>query len=44
MTLPERGHMDTNCDMLRLVGHFVHTPMATKPPKNAQKYGKLPLL
>jgi hypothetical protein len=36
--------MDTNCDMLRLVGHFVHTPMDTKPPKNAQKYGKLPLL
>jgi hypothetical protein len=38
----ERGHKDTNCDMLRLVGHFVHTPIAPKPPKNALKYGKLP--
>ena len=33
--------MDTNCDMLRLVSHFVHTPLTAKPPKNAQKYGKL---
>lgn len=33
--------MDTNCDMLRLVSHFVHTPITAKPLKNAQKYGKL---
>ena len=36
--------MDTNCDMLRLVSHFVHTPITAKPPKNAQKYGKLLLV
>ncbi len=33
--------MDTNCDMLRLVGHFVHTQHAAKHLENAQKYGKL---
>ena len=33
--------MDTNCDMLRLVSHFVHTSITAKLHKKAQKYGKL---
>ena len=36
--------MDTNCDMLRLVSHFVHTPITAKLLKNAQKYGILLLV
>ena len=33
--LSERGHMDTNCDMLRAFSHLVHMDFVGKPLPNA---------
>jgi len=40
MMARERGHMDTNFDMLRPNQHIVHTFSHDRAPKIAQKQGK----
>lgn len=43
MQAHERGHMDTNCDMLLFIGALVHTLDCATSQHNAQKYSILPL-